>query len=201
MYQNFLDQFTDFVFVEHAPAASDIIFIPGNGYPQMAERAAALWREGMAPLILPSGRFSTLTGHFSGVQARQELYPGPYETEWAFLRDVLLKNGVQDSSILREDTATYTYENAIQSESSRIPWGSPSAGRSSAVMPGMPDAACCITSCCFRRRKFWYVLPTQASTGKTGTRPGWHRPGSWRTGTLRRPVSPDSAGNIKFLKR
>ena len=41
MYQNFLDQFTDFVFVEHAPAASDIIFIPGNGYPQMAERAAA----------------------------------------------------------------------------------------------------------------------------------------------------------------
>ena len=81
----------------------------------MAERAAALWREGMAPLILPSGRFSTLTGHFSGVQARQELYPGPYETEWAFLRDVLLKNGVPDSSILREDTATYTYENAIQS--------------------------------------------------------------------------------------
>ena len=115
MYQNFLDQFTDFVFVEHAPAASDVIFIPGNGYPQMAERAAALWREGMAPLILPSGRFSTLTGHFSGVQARQELYPGPYETEWAFLRDVLLKNGVPDSSILREDTATYTYENAIQS--------------------------------------------------------------------------------------
>ena len=31
------------------------------------------------------------------------------------LRDVLLKNGVPDSSILREDTATYTYENAIQS--------------------------------------------------------------------------------------
>ena len=115
MYQKFLKQYTDFVFVEHSPAPSDIIFIPGNGYPQMAEYAAGLWRKGLAPLLLPSGKYSTLTGRFSGVQSRQSLYPGPYETEWAFLRDVLIKNGVPESSILREDSATYTYENAIQS--------------------------------------------------------------------------------------
>ena len=30
MYQNFLRQFTDFIFVEDTPAPSDIIFIPGN---------------------------------------------------------------------------------------------------------------------------------------------------------------------------
>ena len=115
MYQKFLQQFTDFIFVEHPPAPADIIFIPGNGFPQMAERAVALWRQGMAPLLLPSGKYSTLTGHFSGVQAGQELYPGPYETEWQFLRDVLVRNGVPESAILREDTSTYTYENAIQS--------------------------------------------------------------------------------------
>lgn len=115
MYQNFLQQFTDFIFVEDTPAPSDIIFIPGNGYPQMAERAAALWKEGAAPLLLPSGRYSTLTGRFSGVQEKQEQYPGPYETEWAFLQDVLLKNGVPEKAILREERATYTYENALRS--------------------------------------------------------------------------------------
>lgn len=115
MYRKFLQQFTDFVFVEHTPSPSDIIFIPGNGYPQMAERAASLWKEGFAPLVLPSGKYSTLTGKFSGVQAGRDRYPGSYDTEWAFLRDVLLKNGVPESAILREDTATYTYENAIRS--------------------------------------------------------------------------------------
>ena len=115
MYQKFLQQFTDFIFVEDPPLPSDIIFIPGNGYPQMAERAAALWKDGLAPLLLPSGKYSTLSGHFSGVQAGRSRYPGPYETEWEFLRDVLLKNGVPESAILREDTATYTYENALRS--------------------------------------------------------------------------------------
>ena len=69
----------------------------------------------MAPLLLPSGKYSTLTGHFSGVLDQRDLYPGPYETEWAFLRDVLIKCGVPETAILREDTATYTYENAIRS--------------------------------------------------------------------------------------
>ncbi len=115
MYQKFLQQFTDFIFVENTPLPSDIIFIPGNGYPQMAEKAAALWRDGLAPLVLPSGKYSTLTGHFSGVQDKADRYPGPYETEWDFLRNVLLKNGVSEEAILREDTATYTYENAIRS--------------------------------------------------------------------------------------
>lgn len=115
MYQKFFQQFTDFIFVENTPLPSDIIFIPGNGYPQMAEKAAALWRDGLAPLVLPSGKYSTLTGHFSGVHDKADRYPGPYETEWDFLRNVLLKNGVSEEAILREDTATYTYENAIRS--------------------------------------------------------------------------------------
>jgi uncharacterized SAM-binding protein YcdF (DUF218 family) len=92
-----------------------VIFLPGNGYPQMAERAAQLYRQGYAPYILPSGKYSITEGHFAGVQARNEIYRGPYETEWDFLRDVLRKNGVPDQAILKEKEATYTYENALRS--------------------------------------------------------------------------------------
>ena len=37
------------------------------------------------------------------------------EQKWEFLRDVLIKNGVPDQKILKEDQATFTYENAIYS--------------------------------------------------------------------------------------
>ena len=78
MYEEFLKQIEDFIFIEDKPEKADVIFVPGNGYPQMAEKAAQL-------------------------------------TEWEFLRDVLMKNGVPREAILREDQATFTYENAIYS--------------------------------------------------------------------------------------
>ena len=40
MYEEFLKQIEDFIFVEDLPEKADIIFVPGNGYPQMAEKAA-----------------------------------------------------------------------------------------------------------------------------------------------------------------
>lgn len=113
MYQEFLHQIRDFVFVNQDPVRSDIIFIPGNGYPQMSERAAKLWREGYAPVILPSGRYSVTEGRFSGVLEKAEQYTGDYETEWEFMRSVLCQNGVREDAVLREDMATFTYENAI----------------------------------------------------------------------------------------
>lgn len=112
MYEEFLENAEKFIFVEDKPQKADIILVPGNGYPQMAENAAALYKEGYAPYILPSGRYSIVTGKFSGVLTGQDVYHGDYETEFEFLRDVLLKNGVPDSAILKEDHATYTYENA-----------------------------------------------------------------------------------------
>lgn len=114
-YQRFFQQITEFIFVEDKPEKADIIFIPGNGYPQMAERAAALYRDGFVPRILPSGRYSILTGTFSGVLDKKEIYRGDFSTEWEFLSAVLEKNGVPRESILTEDQATYTYENAIYS--------------------------------------------------------------------------------------
>jgi uncharacterized SAM-binding protein YcdF (DUF218 family) len=115
MYREFLKQIEDFIFVEDKPEKADIIFVPGNGYPQMAEQAARLYRLGYAPYILPSGRYSVVTGKFSGVLAKKEIYSGEFSTEWQFLREVLLKNGVPDRAILKEDGATFTYENAIYS--------------------------------------------------------------------------------------
>ena len=53
----------------------------------LAEQAAKLYHEGYAPYILPSGRYSILVGHFIGVQAKQDVYNGDYETEWEFLKD------------------------------------------------------------------------------------------------------------------
>lgn len=116
MYQEFIKEAGEYVFREDQPEKADIIFVPGNGYPQMAEEAARLYREGYAPYVLPSGRYSIVVGKFGGVLAKQEIYNGDYETEWEFLKDVLMKNGVPESAILREDQSTYTYENAILSK-------------------------------------------------------------------------------------
>ena len=44
--------------------------------------------------------------------AWREKYAEDYETEWAYLRAVLEDAGVPDEAILREDQATYTWENA-----------------------------------------------------------------------------------------
>lgn len=115
MNDKFLNQITEFIFVEDKAEKSDMIFIPGSGFPQLAEEAAKLYHQGLAPYILPSGKYSILNGKFAGVQEKQELYDGEYETEWEFLKEVLKKNQVSEEHILREDNATYTYENAIYS--------------------------------------------------------------------------------------
>lgn len=114
-YQKFLKDTEDFIFIENEPEKADMIFVPGNGYPHMAERAASLYQEGFAPRVLPSGRFSVTLGKFSGVLKKAELYQGDYATEWEFLRDVLIKNGVDQENILKEECATFTWENALLS--------------------------------------------------------------------------------------
>lgn len=115
-YEDFLKEIEEFIFVENKVEKADIIFVPGNGYPGMAEKAAQLYKAGIAPWILPSGRFSVALGKFSGVLENADKYDGTYETEWEFLCDVLKKNKVPESAVLREDQATYTYENALLSK-------------------------------------------------------------------------------------
>lgn len=115
-YEDFLEKIEEFIFIEDQVEKADLIFVPGNGYPGMAEKAAQLYKAGIAPWILPSGRFSVALGKFSGVLENADKYDGTYETEWEFLCDVLKKNKVPESAVLREDQATYTYENALLSK-------------------------------------------------------------------------------------
>ncbi len=116
MYLPFIEKTADYIFMKGKPQKSDVIFVPGNGYPQMAEEASRLWKAGYAPYILPSGRYSKSLGRFSGVLDEKEKYPGEFSTEWEFLSYVLQKNGVDESAILKEDQATYTRENAVYSK-------------------------------------------------------------------------------------
>lgn len=111
--ERFIQAVNEFIFVEDQPEKADVIFVPGSRKIENAIRAAELYKAGYAPYVLPSGRFSTLHGRFLGVPEKYAAdYPDEYATEWEFYRAVLLKHGVPDEAILREDQATYTWENA-----------------------------------------------------------------------------------------
>lgn len=113
-FHRILEEIRDTVFAEdRLPDKADVIFLPGNGYPDMAERAAELYREGRAPWVLPSGKYSVTKGRFERQGGSCDAYGSDFGTEWEFLRDVLMKNGVPKQAILREDRATFTYENAV----------------------------------------------------------------------------------------
>lgn len=114
--QAFIEAVNAFVFVVDPPQPADILFVPGSRKPENALRAAELYRQGYAPRVLPSGRFAKAAGRFLGPEPPYgAVYPGPFETEWAYLRQVLLEGGVPDRAILREDQATYTWDNAQKS--------------------------------------------------------------------------------------
>ncbi len=104
---SFIDEYTKFIFLEDEPECADIIFLPGSDEGALAVHAAELWKAGCAPVVLPSGKYAKLTGHFSGDPA--------YETEWAYFHHILRVHGVPEACIWREDQATFTYENALRS--------------------------------------------------------------------------------------
>jgi uncharacterized SAM-binding protein YcdF (DUF218 family) len=113
MIFDYIRALSDFVFVEDEPKPADIIFVPGSASKEHAVYAAKLWKAGFAPLIMPSGRYSVKRGYF----------PGEHETEWDFLRDVLINEGVSSEAILLENHATNTYENAIYSREQTVKLG------------------------------------------------------------------------------
>ena len=109
----YIKEIEDFIFLQDEPQKADILFVPGNRHAAPSEHAAALYQAGIAPFILPSGRYAIGSGGFMGQLSGRRAYAGQFDTEWAFMRHVLMENGVPESAILREDEATYTYQNAI----------------------------------------------------------------------------------------
>ncbi len=112
MNRRIVNDITDFIFLEDRLEKADAIFIPGGSYPELPERAAELWKEGYAPYVVPSGRFSITRGEFAGVKSKAEKYGKKYATECEFYTDVLQIKGVAPDCILQEAEAQFTAENA-----------------------------------------------------------------------------------------
>lgn len=109
---NVLEDITNFIFLQQESEPADIVFIPGNNRPEPMEHAVTLWKQGYAPVLMPSGRFSITKGFFGGSKDTKK-YPGPYATECEFLTDVAVRGGVPSEHILKESRATYTMQNAV----------------------------------------------------------------------------------------
>lgn len=107
-----IGEITDFIFTADEPRKADLIIAVGGSYPQIPEKAAELYKLGFAPYVLTTGRFTHNLGHFRGVSQKREIYSEPYFCECDFYRDVLTRNGVPESAIIREDKAEYTRANA-----------------------------------------------------------------------------------------
>lgn len=103
---------TDFIFVKDEPRKCDLIICVGGSNPQIGERAAELYRDGYAPLVLAGGGCSIKTGVFAGVREKSDIYSGDYKTESDFYTDVLIKNGVPESAVIKENRSGFTRENA-----------------------------------------------------------------------------------------
>lgn len=109
-----IDDITDFIFISDEPRPADVIFLPGGTSPETPEYAAKLYRDGIAPLLIPSGKFSIGRERFRGVSGGYHTkYSADYKTECEFFTDVLRRAGVPESAILGEDKAGFTRENAF----------------------------------------------------------------------------------------
>ena len=100
----FLQEMTDFIFLEDEPKKADVIFLPGSEEGSLAKTAAKLYHQGFAPLIVPSGKYAKWTG---------ETVVKEFETESDHFAKILMEEGVPEHAILKEREATYTYQNAI----------------------------------------------------------------------------------------
>jgi uncharacterized SAM-binding protein YcdF (DUF218 family) len=92
------DCISELVFVETETQVADIILVPGGSHPQLMEKAAELYKQGLAPYILPSGSVNPKIPEYS--------------SEWEFLKSIGIKLGVPEEKILKEDQARHTFENA-----------------------------------------------------------------------------------------
>lgn len=103
----FLEEMTNFIFLEDEPQKADVIFVPGSEEGVLAKTAAKLYLEGYAPFIVPSGKYAKWTG---------KSIVGEFETESDYFACLMMEAGVPESAILKEREATYTYQNAINTK-------------------------------------------------------------------------------------
>jgi uncharacterized SAM-binding protein YcdF (DUF218 family) len=92
---------TDFIFMNDKLVKADVILIPGSAHKELAVAAAKLYHEGYSNKIIPSGGFSK--------------YLEEGKTEFEFLKQVLINEGVKPEDIIEESKAAHTFDNATLS--------------------------------------------------------------------------------------
>lgn len=97
------DKITNYIFIADEPCKVDAVFVVGGSLPNAAELAANLYRSNYSKNIIIGGKHSI----------KRDCFPlSEYETEFEFYRDILMKNGVDESDIYGEDRSGYTKQNA-----------------------------------------------------------------------------------------
>ena len=115
MNNQIITDITNFIFIKDEPRKVDAIFLPGGSHPEQPEYAAELYKNGIAPILIPSGGVSVKKGKFDGVKSKANIYNKDYKTDCEFLSDVLSANGVPSTAIIGEDKSGHTRDNAFMS--------------------------------------------------------------------------------------
>ena len=115
MNNQIITDITNFIFIKDEPRKVDAIFLPGGSHPEQPEYAAELYKNGIAPILIPSGGVSVKKGKFDGVKSKANIYNKDYKTDCEFLSDVLSVNGVPPTAIIGEDKSGHTRDNAFMS--------------------------------------------------------------------------------------
>lgn len=115
MKNQIITDITNFIFIKDEPRKVDAIFLPGGSHPEQPEYAAELYKNGIAPILIPSGGVSVKKGKFDGVKSKANIYNKDYKTDCEFLSDVLSVNGVPPTAIIGEDKSGHTRDNAFMS--------------------------------------------------------------------------------------
>lgn len=118
MDNRIITDITNYIFLSDRLQKVDVIFLPGGSFPEIPERAAKLYHDGYAPLLLTSGGVSVKSGKFNGAKSKTDIYDKEYKTDCEFYTDVLLKNGVPRDSIICEYKSDHTRDNAFMSRKS-----------------------------------------------------------------------------------
>lgn len=113
MANRIITDISNYIFVSDAPLESDAIFLPGGGHAEPPEYAAGLYHKGYAKWLFPSGGVSVKRDKWGGVRSKADVYKGDYQTDCAFLTDVLQKNGVPAAVVIGEDKSGHTRDNAF----------------------------------------------------------------------------------------
>lgn len=113
MTPRIISDISNFIFVSDNPLKVDAIFLPGGSHPEQPEYAASLYQDGFTSLLIPSGGVSVKSRKFAGVKSKADIYNGNYHTDCEFFTDVLIKNGVPESSVIGEDKSGHTRDNAF----------------------------------------------------------------------------------------